>query len=519
MNHRSFLVLSSGILAFYVTIGCKSTKDSESSNASGSATVRDIPGESPSPRSSELNDAAVNPRSASGMLKSIYVESFSSDKRLNQSSLVYTLESSDSTYLLHFKIDPPPVNQRINVFGSVVGKTITVDKWTLDDSTLASSRKAEGESARLLRDPVKPASGARKVLVVIAHLPGQKPVEPSISQLEETIEKVAAGYSINSNKMFSFQPVGVFGPFDIDTQVDKCNWFDWLAPIKAKAESLGIEHDEVVAVIPQVAECEFVGISSDPILVSFPADYIIAHELGHKLGLNHASSLQNEKFREYGDDSDFMGRGTSQNLNVPHRMMVGWESEAQIRELTKSDVFTILKDNQSPEAGASKLVYVKTKSGRVFHVTYTTSPNPAVHILQSTDRNGINYDAISTLLVGRVTYDESFETSEKDMKVELLAARDQNAVVRITVPGSPAVYLWQNPRNRFDVNGDGQVTPLDALLIINHLSRTKNNSLEKPRLSPGNYLDVSGEGQVTPLDALQVINQLSRQNRGAETAE
>ena len=53
-----------------------------------------------------------------------------------------------------------------------------------------------------------------------------------------------------------------------------------------------------------------------------------------------------------------------------------------------------------------------------------------------------------------------------------------------------------------DVNGDGQVTPLDALIIINHLSSLPSNW--NPRL------DVSSDGRATPLDALLVVNLLNR---------
>ena len=53
-----------------------------------------------------------------------------------------------------------------------------------------------------------------------------------------------------------------------------------------------------------------------------------------------------------------------------------------------------------------------------------------------------------------------------------------------------------------DVNGDNLVTPLDALMIINHLNRPTSNF--------GPRLDVSSDGSVTPLDALLVINLLNK---------
>ncbi|MFV2065911.1 MAG: putative Ig domain-containing protein, partial [Pirellulales bacterium] len=80
-------------------------------------------------------------------------------------------------------------------------------------------------------------------------------------------------------------------------------------------------------------------------------------------------------------------------------------------------------------------------------------------------------------------------------------------------------YPWQNPRNRVDVNDDGFVTPIDALLVINELNSRgvldAKGKLPFPRSEPyrGNYYDVNGDGFGTPLDALHIINVL---NAGAQ---
>jgi len=74
---------------------------------------------------------------------------------------------------------------------------------------------------------------------------------------------------------------------------------------------------------------------------------------------------------------------------------------------------------------------------------------------------------------------------------------------------------FQNRGNRFDVDGNDTVTGLDAILIINYLSRIRNGGT--PNLDPDNdltnglFLDVNGDYQVTALDAILVINEISRQ--------
>jgi hypothetical protein len=77
---------------------------------------------------------------------------------------------------------------------------------------------------------------------------------------------------------------------------------------------------------------------------------------------------------------------------------------------------------------------------------------------------------------------------------------------------------WQNPLERHDVNGDGTVTPLDVLLVINAINSGVLGSLPaKPTgaLAWLAYLDATGDGQCTPGDVLTVINRLNSRTTSA----
>jgi hypothetical protein len=67
----------------------------------------------------------------------------------------------------------------------------------------------------------------------------------------------------------------------------------------------------------------------------------------------------------------------------------------------------------------------------------------------------------------------------------------------------------QNGSNPRDVNADTQVTPLDALAIINALNRGSTEG-EASGEHQTFYLDVSGDGTISPQDALLVINHLNK---------
>jgi len=80
---------------------------------------------------------------------------------------------------------------------------------------------------------------------------------------------------------------------------------------------------------------------------------------------------------------------------------------------------------------------------------------------------------------------------------------------------------WHHVVNRFDVNADDNVVPLDALIVINDLNTLGARSLPVPtsELLPPPYLDVNGDGSISSIDALQVINELNAQLVGESTNE
>jgi hypothetical protein len=81
------------------------------------------------------------------------------------------------------------------------------------------------------------------------------------------------------------------------------------------------------------------------------------------------------------------------------------------------------------------------------------------------------------------------------------------ATVTITF-GQPLPARFQNPANPNDVNADGWVSPLDALIIINLLNSRGSGSVAGLP-GPPDYVDVDGNNFVDPLDVLTLINFLN----------
>jgi len=92
------------------------------------------------------------------------------------------------------------------------------------------------------------------------------------------------------------------------------------------------------------------------------------------------------------------------------------------------------------------------------------------------------------------------------------------AIVNIDIIPDP--FPWHNRGNSLDVNMDGSVSPIDALLIIIELDANGSTLLPEPSAgnSPPPYFDVNEDGFVAPNDAIQVINFLNA-NANGESAE
>lgn len=61
--------------------------------------------------------------------------------------------------------------------------------------------------------------------------------------------------------------------------------------------------------------------------------------------------------------------------------------------------------------------------------------------------------------------------------------------------------LWQNPKNKYDVNNDGFVTPQDALVLVNtYNSKGVRDLVKTNEPAPPPYIDVNGDTYFTALD-------------------
>ncbi|MCM2374920.1 FG-GAP-like repeat-containing protein [Aporhodopirellula aestuarii] len=105
----------------------------------------------------------------------------------------------------------------------------------------------------------------------------------------------------------------------------------------------------------------------------------------------------------------------------------------------------------------------------------------------------------------------------------------------VTVSGGIVMTANFNPssdHSRFDVNGDAQVTTVDVLQIINEMNASESGASEPTQTAAGepnatnrtvvsipSTKDVNQDGHVTALDALMVINYINSLDSGMASAE
>jgi hypothetical protein len=80
----------------------------------------------------------------------------------------------------------------------------------------------------------------------------------------------------------------------------------------------------------------------------------------------------------------------------------------------------------------------------------------------------------------------------------------------------------QNPAQPLDANNDGQITPADALAVINHLNRGLPQDASALYLEPGvpiRYADVNGDRWVSAQDVLVLVNHLNARSTASGEAE
>ncbi|MDG2222074.1 MAG: Calx-beta domain-containing protein [Rubripirellula sp.] len=168
-------------------------------------------------------------------------------------------------------------------------------------------------------------------------------------------------------------------------------------------------------------------------------------------------------------------------------------------------------------------LYIGNGGGRFALVTTIDLVSaPSDLVVADFDQDGSDDLAVSNLAQDlNLGQGESAPTLPTSVTVLLLDVAQSALVVSDGVIGR-VDFAFQNadPGIQFDVTGEGVVSALDALRVVNALqdSTPQQSTGEGEQINQRQATDVNGDGRTSALDALMIVNYLARQSTAIEAA-
>jgi hypothetical protein len=190
----------------------------------------------------------------------------------------------------------------------------------------------------------------------------------------------------------------VYGWYELGLSGAGCDVDAWAAAAKAKAAAEGVvlsAYDSIAYVFPDQADCNWGGLAelpgNDLWLNGTISQSIAAHELGHNMGVHHASALACGSVAysasctklEYGDPFSAMGTG-SRRMASWHLQQLGYLQPSNVQTVTVDGTYSVrttLNGSTDPQVlkiprpAAGEYYYLDLRSGDgVFDSFLSTDP-------------------------------------------------------------------------------------------------------------------------------------------------
>ncbi len=233
-----------------------------------------------------------------------------------------------------------------------------------------------------------------------------------------------------------FQVTTSAGCYDYYKMADEAD-----AAIKAQGASITNYTNSVYI----AGECPFAGIGQMPGKRSWIAEVgagVMAHELGHNEGPNHAATMGDE----YGEQEDVMGNARAvRNYNAPHRNQVGWIPSTNVLNITAPGTYTV---GTTEILGSEKqLLKINIDSRNSYYASLRQSFGTfdagigefvAIHKWTSAPTSAL------TILQSNLSTGQNFTDPQAGVSLTLKQISGSNATVEVTFtcnPGSPSVQI------------------------------------------------------------------------------
>jgi hypothetical protein len=179
-------------------------------------------------------------------------------------------------------------------------------------------------------------------------------------------------------------------------------------------------------------------------------------------------------------------------------------------EVTDHETLTIWLANQ--------LIVEKVITSAAVTRSNSDITQPLVVSLSSNDTSEATVPASVTIEAGAASanfhvtsLDDGLDDGTQTVAISAAATGYVSVPADLYVVSHP--WPWQNVLNAKDVDGDGSIALLDALVLINEINLNGAYLLPDPTrsFSPPPYYDVNGDGYLTAVDVLVVFNYLNQE--------
>jgi uncharacterized repeat protein (TIGR01451 family) len=294
-------------------------------------------------------------------------------------------------------------------------------------------------------------SGDQRTLVMLANFKDAA-VSCSADAVNNAMFADPTGLSVNGlYQASSFGRVSfsgqVVGPYALAaSSTDTCNMSGWADAADAQAAASGLDvasYPRKVYVMP-LNTCPGAGMgtvgsvdSSRAWIFACDTKGVFAHEVGHNLGMDHASTPT----QEYGDNTDPMSIATwmLHGVNAPHRLALGWFGSTDTLLVTTTGLFDVAPLAVDPARATAPraLMIAKPDTLEYYYVSYRTPIGADSYIdgsyyyRLSIHRYRSDGTLARTFLLAGLADGESVVDSVNGITVTMVAHDDAHATARI----------------------------------------------------------------------------------------
>lgn len=396
-----------------------------------------------------VTDSGGNTETVTGRLSIVHADDFVHDRTIMKG---YVVQSGGK----RVKVQPPPDEPVRSLVGSIVRVEGDMEGRTID-----------ADSVERVALPL-PLASTHRVAVFLVNFSNdtRQPWTPAFAQavMSTNPDSVAHLYSQASDGQLTIQP-DVLGWYTLPMSNAGCDINLMASQAKSAATAAGVDlsvYQHFMYAFPG-ASCGWSGLGDMPgretwINGSF-SSRLTGHELGHNLGMHHASTmsctdagvtvpLSDTCVRsEYGDSQDVMGTGQANTPSNIHRWQIGLLTDTQT--LTQTGDYQLADANLGTTT-APRLLRILRPSGagnldlEYRHTTGAnlTVANPegvTVRVDEGLYRQVLRINAgVGTVaLVPGASWTDSYGTRATNVTVAVTALTATDAHLHVTFPGGP----------------------------------------------------------------------------------